>query len=106
MDVTKELMQTKRSSVGTRREYKRMQIDRLLTDLQPNVLTVIEEEPCTPKPVGLGETVKLAIEVQTANPKVTSFPFGETTRDRERERDRGRERNISDKALPIVENAG
>ncbi|KAH3693487.1 hypothetical protein DPMN_080920 [Dreissena polymorpha] len=106
MDVTKEWIKTKRSSVGTRRENKRMQIDRMLTDLQSNVLTVIEEEPSTPKPVGLGETVELASKVQTVNPRVTSFPFGETTRDRERERDRGHEINISDKALPVVENAG
>ncbi|KAH3826298.1 hypothetical protein DPMN_128197 [Dreissena polymorpha] len=106
MDVTKELIKTKLSSVGTRREYKRMQIDRMLTDLQSNVLTVIEEEPSTPKPVGLGETVELATQVQTVNPKVTSFPFGETTRDRERERDRGREKNISNKALSVVENTG
>ena len=83
-----------------------MQIDRLLTDLQSNVLTVIEEEPCTPKPVGLGETVELAIKVQTANPKVTTFPFVETSRYQKRERDRGREKNINDKALPVVDNAG
>ncbi|KAH3870053.1 hypothetical protein DPMN_033232 [Dreissena polymorpha] len=34
-----------------------------------------------------------------------SFPVRETTRDRKRERDRGIERKITDKALPIVENA-
>ncbi|KAH3691168.1 hypothetical protein DPMN_194396 [Dreissena polymorpha] len=61
-------------STLNKREHKRMPIDRLLTDLQKKFRRRTDETLSTPKTLGLDEIAERAIQIQIANPKVTSFP--------------------------------
>jgi len=77
-DLTKELLKTKKSGPGTRREYRRMVEERAISIVEDSApLNTIPEEKHEHLPTMF--TVDETIKIQEAKPKVKTFPFVDET---------------------------
>lgn len=75
-DVTKEILKTRPSNSGTRREYARMRQEQSIKRLQANAASfVYEENPQHRKSI----TLEDAIKSQESEPEVNTFPFVDKT---------------------------
>lgn len=79
IDVTKEIIKTRPSNSGTRREYARMRLERSVSDLQgsSNQLCTYEEKLKLEPRKSI--TVEDAIKEQENEPEVKTFPFEDQT---------------------------